>query len=49
MRDISTNPEAMRELVEVHKSRGTPTLIIGGKVLTGFEKEKVDAALAESE
>ena len=46
VKDITQDPDAIQELVEVHNSRGTPTVVIGEQVLIGFEPEKLDAALA---
>ncbi len=38
--------EAVRELVEVHKSNATPTLVVGGHVVIGFDPGQYDEALA---
>ncbi len=49
MRDIRSNPEYLRELVEDLKSRATPTVIIGGRTLIGFDAAQYEAALAAAE
>ena len=46
-RDIRQDDEALKELVNTHNSRMTPTLVIGGQVIIGFDREKIDALLAE--
>jgi len=47
-KDVRVDGEAMRELVEDLDSRSTPTIVVGGKVMVGFEKAKLDAMLAEA-
>ncbi len=46
-KNIREDDEAMRELVEDLKSQSTPTIVVDGKVMVGFEKAKLDAMLAE--
>lgn len=46
--DVSTDKIAVFTLVRKYRSQSTPTLVIGDKVLIGFEPEKIEAALAES-
>jgi glutaredoxin len=45
-RDISTDPEARRVMIEEHGSRETPTMVLssGGtnEVITGFDPELLD-------
>ena len=38
--------EAVRELVDQHKSNATPTLVAGGHVVIGFDPARYDEALA---
>lgn len=45
-KNVSADGEALRELVEVHKSRATPTLVIGDQVLIGFDPAKIEAAVS---
>jgi glutaredoxin len=39
-KDIRSDPEFLRELVEELKSRTTPTLVVGEKILMGFDPDK---------
>jgi protein-disulfide isomerase len=34
------------ELVQTYKSMGTPTIVIGDKVIVGFRQAEIEAALA---
>jgi glutaredoxin-like YruB-family protein len=45
--DVSTDKVAVFTLVRKYRSQSTPTLVIGEKVLIGFEPEKIEAALHE--
>ena len=36
---------ALEELVEVHRSRMTPTLVIGERVILGFDPRELDELL----
>ena len=45
-RDVSRDPNAVRELVETYQSRSTPTLVIGQEVMIGFDPERLDELLA---
>ena len=38
--------EAFSHLVETYQSRATPTIVIGDRVLIGFDPEEIDEALA---
>lgn len=44
--DVSTDEEALEALTVQYKSMGTPTIVIGDRVLVGFDREKLDTALA---
>ena len=44
-RDIRSDPNALRELVEGLNSRSTPTLVVDGHVVIGFDPAEYDAAL----
>jgi glutaredoxin-like YruB-family protein len=46
-RDISRNPNALRELTEKYNSHSTPTLVIGDEVMVGFNPERLDEILGE--
>jgi hypothetical protein len=43
---VSSDFGAVRELVETYQSRATPTIVIGDRVLIGFDPEQIDEALA---
>jgi glutaredoxin len=45
IRDIRSNPEYVRELVEDLKSQATPTVVIGKRVIIGFDPQAYDIAL----
>ena len=45
IRDIRTNPEFVRELVEDLQSQATPTVVIGQRVIIGFDPQAYDIAL----
>ena len=42
---MTRDPEALEELVEVHRSRMTPTLVIGDRVILGFDRQELDELL----
>ncbi len=44
-KDIRSDPEFLRELVEDLESRTTPTLVVGDKVVVGFDPDKFLDAL----
>jgi glutaredoxin-like YruB-family protein len=46
-RDITLDPEAVRELTEKYGSHSTPTLIIGDEVMIGFNPARLDEILGE--
>jgi len=46
-RDITRDPDAVRELTEKYKSHSTPTLVIGDEVLIGFDPDRIDRILDE--
>jgi glutaredoxin-like YruB-family protein len=46
-RDITIDPEAVRELTEKYGSHSTPTLIIGDDVMIGFNPARLDEILGE--
>lgn len=47
VRDVRTDPAAVRELVGKYGSRSTPTIVIGDEIIIGFDPVKIDAALAK--
>jgi hypothetical protein len=42
---VTCDPDALEELVEVHRSRMTPTLVIGDRVILGFDRQELDELL----
>jgi glutaredoxin len=47
VKDVSVDQAAVFELVRKYNSRSTPTVVIGDKVLIGFDPEQLTAALAK--
>jgi glutaredoxin len=47
VKDVSSDQLAVFELVRTYKSRSTPTIVVGDKVMIGFDPEKLDQMLAE--
>lgn len=46
-RDVSSDPQAVEDLIYKYQSRSTPTLVIGDEVMIGFDPERLDQLLAE--
>jgi hypothetical protein len=44
-KDVASDPDAFDEFVKLH-SPGTPTIVVDGTVIIGFDQKKLDAALA---
>jgi len=44
-RDITKDPEARRAMIETHGSNETPTMLIDGEVLIGFDPSLLDQIL----
>ena len=49
LKDIREDPAALQELMEGLQSRATPTLVVGDKVIMGFDPEQYQVALAAGE
>ena len=47
MKDVSIDQQAVFELVRKYNSRSTPTIVVDGQVLIGFDPERLDKMLAE--
>lgn len=45
-KDVQADPQALRELMDLN-SRSTPTIVVGGEVMIGFDPERLTALLAE--
>lgn len=48
-RDIEKNPEYAQECVDKSGQMGIPVLDINGKIIIGFDRPKIDAALKTSD
>ncbi len=44
-RDVSTDAQAVEELIYKYQSRSTPTLVIDGQVLIGFDPDELDGLI----
>jgi len=44
-KDIANDNEAFDEFAQLH-SAGTPTIVVDGKVIVGFDRAGLDVALA---
>jgi glutaredoxin len=44
-RNIRADSEFIRELVRDHNSRSTPTLVVGSRVVPGFDPAEYEKAL----
>jgi glutaredoxin len=47
VKDVSSDQQAVFELVRTYKSRSTPTIVVDEKVMIGFDPERLDQMLAE--
>jgi glutaredoxin 3 len=47
-KDVAHDREALLELVEIHKSQITPTIVVGDQVFIGYNRKKLAAALGLS-
>lgn len=47
MKDVSSDQTAVFELVRTYNSRSTPTIVVGEKVMIGFDPQQLDRMLAE--
>jgi glutaredoxin len=46
VKDVSLDQQAVFELVRTYKSRSTPTIVVGDKVMIGFDPDQLDKMLA---
>lgn len=44
--DLSANPDRVKELVDVSGQLGVPVLVIDGQVIVGYDRGKLDSAVA---
>lgn len=47
IRDVGSDPAAVQELVNKYGSRTTPTLVVDGEVIVGFDPERLDQLLGQ--
>jgi len=47
VKDVDQDAEALRESVEKSGQRGIPVLDINGKIIVGFDRPQIDAALGK--
>jgi glutaredoxin-like YruB-family protein len=45
-KDVTADPAALQELMELN-SRSTPTIVVNGEVMIGFDPERLTAMLAK--
>jgi len=46
VKDVSSDQQAVFELVRTYQSRSTPTIVVGDEVMIGFDPEQLDKMLA---
>jgi glutaredoxin 3 len=46
-KDVESDPKFMAEAVEKSGQRGIPVIDIDGKIIVGFNRPEIDAALAK--
>jgi glutaredoxin len=44
---VSSDQQALMELVRTYNSRSTPTIVVGDKVMIGFDPDRLNQMLAE--
>jgi glutaredoxin len=44
---VSSDPQAVEDLIYKYESRSTPTLVIGEEVMIGFDPERLNQILAK--
>jgi glutaredoxin len=47
VKDVSVDQQAVFELVRKYNSRSTPTIVVDGDVMIGFDPERLDKMLAD--
>lgn len=45
--DVSTNQEAAKEMVEKSGQMGVPVIDVDGKIMVGFDAEKLDEMIGQ--
>jgi len=46
---VTQDRQALIELIQTHRSNMTPTVVIDGEVIIGFDRERIEAALASGQ
>jgi len=44
---VSSDAQAVDDLIHKYQSRSTPTLVIGDEVMIGFDPDRLDELMAE--
>jgi hypothetical protein len=47
VRNVRSDPAAVRDLVGKYQSRSTPTIIVGEEVMIGFDPDRLEQMLAK--
>jgi glutaredoxin len=47
LKDVSSDQQALMELVRTYNSNSTPTIVVGDKVMIGFDPDRLNQMLAE--
>jgi hypothetical protein len=47
VKDVSSDQQAVFELVRKYNSRSTPTIVVDSQVMIGFDPERLEKMLAE--
>lgn len=47
-KDVTTDPQAYKELVDKSHQLGVPVIDIGGTIIVGFDRPRIDLALRDN-
>jgi len=47
VKDVSSDQQAVFEMVRKYNSRSTPTIVVGDQVMIGFDPVRLDQMLVE--
>lgn len=47
-KDVSTDVQAAREMIDKSQQRGVPVIDIGGNLVVGFDRPRIDALLRQN-
>lgn len=48
-KDVTTDPQAYKELLDKSHQLGVPVIDIGGTIIVGFDRPRIDLALRENQ